>query len=344
MTKAEKDFEPVSRAVLSLFQSARRILLLTHHNPDGDALGSSAGLALALQAQGRSAHLYLTGSHQDNLNFLLEGLTVLEEVREAEQYDLAVLLDCHGFDRLGEAEGPALKAALEALARPLPLVVIDHHLANESEAEAGTWIWDPGASSTGELVAQLLAALGWPCSEEGAEALLLAIASDTGFFSQANVTPGALRAAADLVAAGGSLERVDRRVRRDWHVRRLRLMGLALSSLETHFGGQVAVMSVTPAMLEAAGAAMSDTEELVEMGRGLAGVRLAALVKDSGGGRGTVRVSLRSRDRVNARALAKVFGGGGHLEASAYNDPGAADAAEVKARFLAEAEKYLGEV
>ncbi|UQZ90816.1 hypothetical protein C4J81_17015 [Deltaproteobacteria bacterium Smac51] len=332
---------PVSQDVLSLFQGAERVLVLTHQNPDGDALGSASGLALALCGQGKTAHIYLTGNRSDNLLFLVENLTVLEAVEEPEQYDLVALLDCHGFDRLGPDEGPALAALLAGTKKTAPLAVIDHHLLGDRETASSTWLWDSSASSTGELVTDLLSALEWSYSKEAADALLLAIASDTGFFSQTNATSGALAAASDLVAAGGSLEEVDRRIRKDWPPRRLRLMGLVLNSLELHFNGRVAIMSVTPAMLEAAQAEMSDTEDFVEMGRSLAGVDLSVLIKDSGGGQGAVRVGLRSRGEVNAQALAKSFGGGGHRQASAYNDPCAADAREVKTRLLAVVEKYL---
>lgn len=331
----------ISPKILARFEDAQNILLMAHHNPDGDALGSIVGLALALRGQGKNAALHLTGSRQDSLEFLLEGQVVLSEVKDLAPYDLMALLDCHGFDRLGPSAGPAMEALVNAQDAPPPLVVIDHHLVNENEAGLPVWIWDPHASSTGELVVRLLNALEWDYSAEAAEALLLAIASDTGFFSQTNATPGALRAAADLVAAGGSMERVDRRIRKDWHIRRLRLMGLALNALELHCDDQVAVTAVTPAMLEAAQAEMSDTEDLVEMGRALSGVRMSALIKDYGKGPGTVRVSLRSRDGANARALAKTFGGGGHREASAYNDPVADGADMAKKHFLAEVEKYL---
>jgi phosphoesterase RecJ-like protein len=101
-------------------------------------------------------------------------------------------------------------------------------------------------------------------------------------------------------------------------------------------------MTVTPALLaRAGGATMTDTEDLVELGRGLAGVTLSALVKDAGGGPGGVRVSLRSRDPVDASALAGFFGGGGHRQAAAYNDPRAATAEEALANLLARAEDFL---
>jgi phosphoesterase RecJ-like protein len=116
-------------------------------------------------------------------------------------------------------------------------------------------------------------------------------------------------------------------------------MGLALDSLRLYFDGRLAVMTVTPAALRTAGAVMADSEDLVDLGRSLVGVILSALVKDEG--LGPPRVSLRSREPVNASALAGLFGGGGHRLAAAYNDPQAATAEEAVANLLARAESFL---
>lgn len=330
----------VTPETLELFRRAGRVLILTHHNPDGDALGSSSGLARTLIHQGRRAELFLAGVWSDHLNFLLEGLTVRESLGPMDDYDLVVLLDCHGFDRLGPA-APEVESRMAQAREYVPLVVIDHHLLSEDETATPTWLHDETASSTGELVWNLLWALDWIPTPPAIQALLLAICTDTGFFSQTNTTPGALRASADLVELGGDLEDVNRRVKRDLPLRRLKLMGRVLDEMKLHFDGRLAESRITPVMLAESGATMSDSEDFVEMGRGLAGVSLSALIKDSGGGPGTVRVSLRSRDEVDAQALAKTFGGGGHRQASAYNDSEAANADEALKNLLTRAEKFL---
>ena len=323
----------VPSAVIELVGRARRILLLTHHNPDGDALGSAFALARILGRDGRQVDLALTGFWSEHLSFLLDGLSLVEKPGVFSGYDLVVLLDCHTFGRLGE-DG--------STADDLPaLVVIDHHPLTEGEKAGENWFIQPAASSTGELVWLFLKACRLQAPPEAAEALLLAIASDTGFFSQSNVTAGTLEAAAGLVEWGGCLERVHRRLKADLPLRRLKLMGSALDSLRLHCGGRLAIMAVTPDLLEKAGAVMADTEDLVEMGRSLAGVTLSALIKDEGRGVGRVRVSLRSREPVNASALAGFFGGGGHRLAAAYNDPEAATAEEAAANLLARAERCL---
>jgi phosphoesterase RecJ-like protein len=222
-----------------------------------------------------------------------------------------------------------------------PVVVIDHHLLTEGESAGEHWLLDAKASSTGELVWRVLGELGWTPPPAGLTALLLALASDTAFFSQANATPETLLAAADLVTAGGSLEEVNRRLRQGQPLRRLKLMGLALETLRIHFDGAMATMLVTPAMLKTTGAVMADTEDFVELGRSLAGVSLSALIKDAGRGPDTIRVSLRSQGRVDAQGRARLFGGGGHRQASAYTEPTAADAAEARANLLSRAEQFL---
>ncbi len=331
---------PISAELLRLLRGSRHILILSHHNPDGDAIGSSVALASALSAQGRRADLFLAGSWAHSLEPFLEGVSLNQNLDRFQDYDLILLLDCHCLSRLGPAEA-LIRERLAALSSPPPIAVVDHHPSDGAEKLEAVGLHQPGASSTGELIWRLLKSLDWLPQPAGRQALLLALASDTGFFAQANTTAESLAAAADLLRLGGSLADIHRRIRQGLPLRRLKLMGLALNDLSLHFGGRLAVISVTEAMLRQAEAQMSDTEDFVELGRSLAGVSLSALIKDPGLGVGQVRVSLRSQDSVDASALAAFFGGGGHRQAAAYTDAEAAGAAEAKARLLAEAERFL---
>lgn len=325
----------VPAPIATAIEGAARVLVLTHHNPDGDALGSGSALVRMLNDQGRKAALHLAGEWSGHLHFLLEGLPI-DSNPKASQYDLIFILDCHNYDRVNP-EGAGLAAELKAL----PLVVIDHHQLEKEENAGNLWLHDSAASSTGELVWQLACSLGWRPSVPAVQGLLLAITSDTGFFGQGNTTPEALRAAADLMELGGDLSEIKRRVMQDQPLRRYKLMGRVLDSLELHFQGRLATMVVSPDMLQASGAELADTENFVELGRDLAGVSISALIKDSGQGLGSVRVSLRSREGIDAHALASSFGGGGHLQASAYNDKEARDGQEALKHLLARAQSYL---
>lgn len=326
----------ISAETLALLRSATSPLIIAHHNPDGDALGSAAGLALTLRNQGRAVDLLLLGDWSSHLNFLLEGLQVRRDLNGPADYDLVILLDCHGFDRLG----PEFEIISHILA-DRPLLVVDHHPLNQDESTTPLWLLRPEASSTGELVWLLVRTLGWVPPRNALQALLVAISSDTGFFTQSNTNADTMRAVADILELGGDLAEINQRVRQDMPLRRLKLMGRALESLELHFQGRLATMIVDPEMLRETGALMTDTEDFVEFGRSLAQVELSVCVKDQGLGPGSVRVSLRSRDRVDARALALAFGGGGHRQAAAYNDAVADDASTALNNLLAKVENFL---
>jgi len=318
--------------VLDFLERARQILILTHNNPDGDALGSARALALTLAASGRRADLALTGTWTQALSFLLADLSVIDFPDDFSAYDLVTLLDCHSLGRLE-------KIGLQTFSADSSLVVIDHHPLKEAEKTGAAWFLDPTASSTGEMVWRLLSAMNLNRPLAAEEALLLAMASDTGFFSQNNTTTTTFKAAADLVERGVSLEAVHRHLRGNWPLKYFKLMGRTLDSLKLYCGNRLAVMTVTPDDLRAVGAVMADTENLVEIGRGLAGVTLSVLVKDNG--LGGIRVSLRSREPVNAANLAALFGGGGHRQASAYNDSQAATVEEAVDNLLARVDNFL---
>ena len=320
--------------VLDLMGRSGHILILPHRNPDGDALGSARALALALGSAGRRVDLALLGEWDQNLSFLLADLSIVDFPDDFSAFDLIVLLD---FNSLSRLERPGFEAF--PAAGP-PIVVIDHHPLRAGEKIKENWFLEPTASSAGELIWHLLSALDLKPSPEARDALLLAIASDTGFFSQNNTTAAALRAAADMVEMGAYLEMIRRRLYADLPLRRLKLMGLALDSLKLYCDGRVAVMALTPDTFKAAGATQADNEGIVELGRNLANVTLSALVtvKDWGV---APRVSLRSQEPVDASALAQHFGGGGHRLAAAYNDSAAATVEEAVTNLLARVESFL---
>ncbi|MDR2945227.1 MAG: bifunctional oligoribonuclease/PAP phosphatase NrnA [Candidatus Adiutrix sp.] len=321
---------------LKLLGGAKSVVIFSHHNPDGDALGSSAGLALSLNCCGVKAAVHVAGTWSEHLGFLLEGVETDEALADPSRYDAAVLLDCRSFDRLGP-EGPEVAAKMAGI----PLAVVDHHLLSEGEIIPGTWLVRPEAGSTGEMIWGVLKRLERTPPPAAVRALLVAMATDTGFFTQSNTTPAALRAAAELVELGGDLEEVRRLVSGARPLRALKLKGAVLTSLDVRLDGRLAIMRVTPEMLLETGALMSDTENFVELGRDVAGVMMSVLVKDSGRGAGTVRVSLRSRKGVDAQGLAQLFGGGGHRQAAAYNDPAAVDAAGAIENLLARVDAFL---
>ena len=127
----------ISPEIIDAFERSGRVLVLCHHNPDGDAVGSSSALIRMILSQGKQACLFLAGDWSKHLDFFLAGVE-LDPKPDGSKYDLVVILDCHGFDRLGP-DGPELSEAL----KKIPLVVIDHHLLTEGEKSDAFWPHDP---------------------------------------------------------------------------------------------------------------------------------------------------------------------------------------------------------
>jgi phosphoesterase RecJ-like protein len=303
-------------------QAARRILLMTHLNPDGDALGSLLALAEGLERLGKTVTRHHEGPAPAMYGFLPGLDRVAPTLGPVDEYDRVLLLDCHELDRVGPQA-----AALNPGAR---LMVLDHHLTRNHLPDLA--LVDPSASSTGELVFELLNRLGVDLTESIAVNLYVAIATDTGMFAFDNTSKYALQVASRLVAAGARPWDVFSRLYMERSPAWARLLGLALARMEYHFGGWMGLMMVTADMLAESGALMEDTDGFVEYPRRVAGVELAALFREHGDG--SVKVSLRSRGGFNAAAVAQLFGGGGHFQAAGFSLSGSL--ADVKARVLDE--------
>jgi len=286
-------------------KSARRVLITSHSAPDGDAIGSELGVLWLAERLGIAAHVVNRDPHPASLAFLpeLDRIAVAAELPSGYEldYDLGVVLECPGLDRPG----------LAGLDR-LPLLNIDHHLANERYGAVD--FVDEEAPAVGEMVLAMAEAAGVPLPPATAMALYTALVTDTGDFCYSNATPRAFAAAARLVAAGAAPHVIAEGLHEHVPARVVRLTGAALGTLELLSEGRLAMVSCDSAMLEATGARPEDTENLINIPRSIDGVQVAVLLKDySPTG---VRVSLRSRGTLDVQSVARTFGGGGHRNAA----------------------------
>ncbi len=284
---------------------ANRVLITSHSAPDGDAIGSELGMLWLAERLGVAAHVVNRDPHPASLAFLpgLDRIQVAAELPSGYErdYDLGVVLECPGLDRPG----------LAGLDR-LPLLNIDHHLGNERYGAVD--FVDEEAPAVGEMVLAMAEAAGIPLSAAAAMALHTALATDTGDFRYSNATPRAFAAAARLVAAGAAPHLIAEGLYEHVPARVVRLTGAVLATLELLCDSRLALISCDRAMLDAIGARPEDTENLINIPRGIDGVQVAVLLKDfSPTG---VRVSLRSRGHVDVQAIARTFGGGGHRNAA----------------------------
>jgi phosphoesterase RecJ-like protein len=281
------------------------ILITAHIDPDGDAVGSCLGLKLALRHRGKTADVILDSPLPSSLAFLPEAETIRRPEGVGKRYGRAFVLDSSSLDRVGTV-------AEKALAPDAAIAVIDHHWGNEGFGDLR--LIDPEASATAELVYDLIEALHVPLSPAIAECLYTGILSDTGGFRYANTSSRTLRVAARLVEQGARSSVVAEALYATKTAPSLRILGLALASLETKSGGKIGAMTISREMFEEAGAKPEDADGIVQYAKALAGARVGILVQEVAPNE--VRASLRSDGTVDVNQVASQFGGGGHRNAA----------------------------
>lgn len=290
---------------------ADRIALACHVGPDGDALGSMLGLAVAAANAGKEVVASFGSPFvvPASLSFLPTGLLV-RPADFPERPELMVVLDAGSAERLGELGSPASNAG--------KVVVIDHHVTNEGFGDIA--LVDPAAAATGELVYEILKELDWKITPEVAMCLHTALVTDTGRFSYSNTTPRTLRTAADLVELGAEPSVIGRHVYEEEPFGYLKVLAVAMerAGLETELA--VVSTSITDDDLDEVGVDWSETENLIDVLRLAQEADTAVLAKGHKDGR--VKVSLRSRGKTDVGGLAATMGGGGHRLAAGFTTEG----------------------
>lgn len=288
--------------IVETLRRAPSVAALSHVYPEGDALGSILAASLALEAAGKVTGAYNAGP----LPLALRDLPGMERLRARPEraYACYLVLDTTEPARTG--------GILDGRPAGSLVLNVDHHPGNAGFGDLN-WV-DPAASSAGEMLHALLRAVGCPLPRAAADNLYAAILTDTGSFHHANSTAAALRAAAELVAAGAVPAEVAERL----YGRRARaeyeLLRLALAELEVSADGRLAWISLSRAAQAAARAGLEAAEDLVDYPRALAGVEIAVAFKEAADGE--VKASLRSRGALDVAGVARQFGGGGHRNAA----------------------------
>lgn len=290
-------------AVTRIIREEDDFLVTSHVNPDGDAVGAMAALGWILAALGKRFTLYNASGEPAQFDWLsLPGPLVDTLPDPLPAWTFA--LDCGSRDRVG----PELAERIN----PDKAVNIDHHLGNPDWALVN-WV-DPSQPSTGSMIALLADDLGIPLAGSLAEAVYLAVATDTGFFTYASTTPETLELAADLIRGGLDVSTVNHNITAQLTPHRLRLWTDVLQDVALHHDSAVAVAGVTREMFQRTGTKTSDTEDLINIIRELRGVRAAILLRQEGPGE--YKFSLRSFGADNVQRVAASFGGGGHKNAA----------------------------
>jgi phosphoesterase RecJ-like protein len=299
-------------AVADALRSNDRFLLVTHENPDGDALGSLLAAKLALDALGKDSEMYLYGDAPLPAEY---SFMPLEDIRRGATPELddrvLVALDCANETRMGPET---------ALLEQAPLTIdIDHHHDNSRFGDLNLIVGD--ASSTAEVLRDVIRELGVELTPEIAEPLYIGLVTDTGCFQYTNTTPKALRLGAELVEEGADVNRVFQGIYESVEFAKLKLLARVLDRAQIYEGGQLVVSYLVRSDFTDLNAPEAYSEGLINYLRAVEGASMAALIREPPRSEGPARrVSLRSSDdELDVSAIARLSGGGGHRQAAGFS-------------------------
>ncbi len=299
---------------VELINKSSNVLLTTHIRPDGDACGSVVAMCDALIALGKMVMPILPSELPEWYEFLFtkkpailgEDVTV-EQLKQGQfaQPDLIILIDVNSNNQLS-------KFSEYLKQNNKPVLVIDHHITNDGLGDVE--LIDTSAAATGLIIFDLLKHADWEITEKIAQALFVAVATDTGWFRFNNTDSRVHRSCAELIDAGLNPTQMYRNLYQDFSYNRFKLMAAMLTTLELHFDGRFATQHLLQQDFEHTGAAYNDTENLIDECQRISTVEVAALFVELTDGR--VKCSLRSRGDIDVRKIAAKFGGGGHTAAA----------------------------
>lgn len=317
--------------LLSRIQQCRSIGVTSHFRPDGDAIGSTLALGLALQEMGKKVYMWNEDGVPARYAFLEGSDQILPLPAELpSDLDMLICVDTGDWKRLGDSS--------QQLFAGFPLIVnIDHHGTNTRYGHVH--VIEPETAACAFVLFNILKSWGVKLTRAMADALYVGISTDTGSFQYGSTTPAVMHAAAELLAAGVDVADVNRRVYQEVPYTALLMQREVLNHMEVEAEGQLAHYSMPGGRKAELGVGLEDTKDLVDVVRVLQGVRVALIFEDLEDGR--VRVSLRSKDpQVSVAAIAAQFGGGGHAMASGIRMRGPLE--EARAQVLAATRKELG--
>ncbi len=312
--------------IVQHLKTSKRVILASHVNPDGDAIGSLIAMGLSLEQLGKPVLMYNESPIPAVYRFLPGVHRIVSRVDDVAAHDTAVILDCGNLARIGGIAGRV--EALETV------INIDHHLTNTRFGSLQAI--DPQACATSEIIYRLLDPLGVTIDRGIAAAIYTGIFTDTGSFRFSNTNRAAFSICEAMVRHGVDPYEVARHVYGTYSLGRIKLLNLALDSLEIAAGGKLSIMTLSRDMLAETRTQPEDVDGLINYAKRIEDVRLAALIQEreaNGNGQGqSYHVSLRSDGSIDVAAIAAEFGGGGHASAAGYNVH--ATLAEIKAEII----------
>jgi phosphoesterase RecJ-like protein len=306
-------------AIAEEIGKSHTIAVLTHVRPDGDAIGSQLALTLSLSKLGKTVSAWNEDGLPEAFNFLHRSELVVIPPTDARTFDLAIALDTATRDRIG--------TPLQAIQQANCWLNIDHHASNPGYGDLN--YLDVTAPATGQIVFELIQNQGYPLTPEIAEALFVAISTDTGSFRYRNTSARTFEVAAELVRQGIDSARISQYLYESQPKRRALLLGELLQNAHFYANDRIGTMALTLEEKKRLGIQAADTDGLIDVVRGIETVVVAIFFEELENER--VRVSMRSKNTdIDANKICGEFGGGGHQLAAGARIRGRLDEVERK--------------
>lgn len=313
----------VLEQIKELIHKAKKILIMTHENPDGDAVGSSLGFMNGLKKLNKEVDVVIPKINE--MYSFLPGFDGLKTNVNPGDYDLCIALDSSDLERLGECKDLFQKIE--------DTIVIDHHITNQNYGDAN--YVNAVASSTCQNIIVILAALDISIDKDIATCIYSGMLTDTGGFRY-NVQPETFEIAGMLLETGIDISRIYKILFDETTEARTRLLGRAINNLEILENGKVAFTYVTAKDMEELNNKDGDQENIVNYGRNISGVEVSVFLREKDG---KYKVSMRSNEYVDVSVISTMFFGGGHVKAAGFEI--AETLEEAKKTILAEVKKQL---
>lgn len=316
--------------VIRAIKASARVLVASHVNPDGDAVGSLLASGLALRSMGKDVFMYNESPIPAVYRFLDTVDTIGRTLDTDFKCDTAIILDCGTPERIGKVCN-----RLEGI----PVVInIDHHLTNTGFGDLQ--LVDHQACATAEIVYRLISRLKVAIDTSIAAAIYTGILTDTGSFRFSNTNAAAFAICNEMVRLGVDPYMVARHVYGTYSLGRIKLLNLALDSIEIWCNGKLSIMTLTRDMMKKTGTQPEDADGLINYARRIEDVQVAALIHELDGSvasagngfKSRFHVSLRSDGDVDVSRIAAAFGGGGHESAAGFSIE--TNLADLKARLI----------
>jgi phosphoesterase RecJ-like protein len=304
------------KQIIDQIRKSSSILVASHAHPDGDAVGSLLATGLAFTAMGKDARMLNESPIPAVYRFLPWINAIQQHLVPDVTFDTAVVLDCSDIERIG---------SVARLIRDVPVIInIDHHVTNTGFGHYH--LIDTQACATAEIVYRLIEALAVPIDNTIAAAIYTGILTDTGSFRFSNTTRSAFEICARMIAHGADPYQIAQHVYGTYSLGRIKLLNLALDSLEISANGLLSMMTLTQRMLEETRTQPEDIDGIINYARRIEDVKVAALIHEladsdqaSANEPKTYHVSLRSDGAVDVSKIAARYGGGGHFSASGFS-------------------------